>query len=57
MMSGMKHKRPTCEQLLINKSFWALNISDIENDVICKELQETRLNGHLIINNTLFKLN
>jgi hypothetical protein len=44
MMSVMKDKRPTCEQFLINRCFWVLNISDTENNVICKELREMSLN-------------
>jgi vacuolar-type H+-ATPase subunit D/Vma8 len=32
MMSTMKSMRPTCEQLLNNKSQWALSMSDIQND-------------------------
>ncbi len=33
-------KRPTCDQLLNDKSLWSLDISEVENDAICKELRE-----------------
>jgi hypothetical protein len=32
MMSPIKSERPTCEQLLNNKSQWALSMSHIQND-------------------------
>jgi hypothetical protein len=44
MMSAMKNKRFTCDQILNDKKFWALNISDIENDVNCKELSLLSIN-------------
>jgi hypothetical protein len=31
MMATLKKNRPNCEQLLVDKKIWALNISDIEN--------------------------
>ncbi len=34
MLLPMKSKRPTCEQLLKNKSLWALSVTDIQNDSI-----------------------
>jgi hypothetical protein len=36
--------RPTCDQLLNDKSLWSLEISDIENDVICQELSKITIN-------------
>jgi hypothetical protein len=44
MMSNMKTLRPTCDQLLIDKNLWSLEISDIENEVICRELMEITIN-------------
>jgi hypothetical protein len=39
-MMSFPNMRPTCDQLLKDKSLWSLDISDIENDVICQELSE-----------------
>ncbi len=43
MMSN-KILRPTCDQLLIDKKLWSLEISDIENEVIYRELMEITIN-------------
>jgi hypothetical protein len=39
-MMSFPNMRPNCDQLLKDKSLWSLDISDIENDVICQELSE-----------------
>ena len=39
MMSAMTCMRPTCEQLLNNKSQWALSVSDIQNDSMFKKFK------------------
>jgi hypothetical protein len=39
MMSAMTCMRPTCEQLLNNKSQWALSVSDIQNDSMLKKFK------------------
>jgi len=44
MMSNKKTTRPSCDQLLNDKNLWSLEISDIENDVICQELRELSAN-------------
>jgi hypothetical protein len=44
MMSNQKTLRPTCDQLLIDKKLWSLEISDIQNEVICRELMEITIN-------------
>ena len=39
MMLPIKNMRPTCEQLLNNKSLWALSMSDIQNDSMFKKFK------------------
>ncbi len=39
MLLPMKIKRPTCEQLLNNKSLWALSMSHIQNDLMFKKFR------------------
>ncbi len=39
MMLPIKNMRPTCEQLLNNKSLWALSVSDIQNDSVLKKFK------------------
>jgi hypothetical protein len=51
MMSTMKSMRPTCEQLLNNKSQWALSISDIQNDLMFKKFKNLSISESLIKNN------
>ena len=51
MMSAMKSKRPTCEQLLNNKSLWALSVSDIQNDLMFKKFKNVSISEPLMKNN------
>jgi hypothetical protein len=51
MMSPMKTMRPTCEQLLNNKSLWALNMSDIQNDLMFKKFKNLSISESLMKNN------
>ncbi len=51
MMSAKKSMRPTCEQLLNNKSQWALSVSDIQNDLMFKKLKNLSISESLIENN------
>jgi hypothetical protein len=44
MMSNEKRLRPTCDKLLIDKKLWSLEISDIQNEVICRQLMEITIN-------------
>jgi hypothetical protein len=51
MVSMMKTKRPTCEQLLNNKSLWALSMSDIQNDFMFKKFKNLSISEPLMENN------
>jgi hypothetical protein len=51
MMLLMMNVRPTCEQLLNNKSLWALSISDIQNDLMFKKFKNLSTSESLIENN------
>ncbi len=51
MMLPMKSMRPTCEQLLNNKSQWALSMSDIQNDLMLKKLKNLSISESLTKNN------
>jgi len=50
MMEPMKDKRPTCEQLLNNKSQWALSVSDIQNDLMFKKFKNLSISESLTKN-------
>ncbi len=43
--------RPTCEQLLNNKSLWALSVSDIQNDSMFEKLKNLSISESLMKNN------
>jgi hypothetical protein len=51
MMLTVKNKRPTCEQLLNDKSQWALNMSDIQNDSMFKKFKNQSISESLMKNN------
>ncbi len=51
MMSLMKSKRPTCDQLLNNKSLWALSVSDIQNDSMFEKFKNLSISESLMKNN------
>ncbi len=51
MMSPIKSMRPTCEQLLNNKSLWALSVSDIQNDSMFEKLKNLSISESLMKNN------
>jgi hypothetical protein len=51
MMSVMKIMRPTCKQLLNNKSQWALSMSDIQNDSMFEKLKNLSISESLMKNN------
>ncbi len=51
MMLPMKSMRPTCEQLLNNKSQWALSVSDIQNDSMFEKLKNLSISESLMKNN------
>jgi serine/threonine protein kinase len=51
MMSPMKSMRPTCEQLLNNKSLWALSVSDIQNDLMFGKFKNLSISESSIKNN------
>ncbi len=51
MMSPMKTMRPTCEQLLNNKSLWALSMSHIQNDLMFKKFKNLSISESLMKNN------
>ncbi len=51
MMSSIKSKRPTCEQLLNNKSLWALSVSDIQNDSMFEKFNNLSISESLMKNN------
>ncbi len=51
MMSAKKSVRPTCEQLLNNKSLWALSMSDIQNDLMFKKFKNLSISESLTKNN------
>jgi hypothetical protein len=51
MLLPMKIKRPTCEQLLNNKSQWALSVSDIQNDLSFKRFKNLSISESLMKNN------
>jgi hypothetical protein len=44
MLYPRKEMRPTCDQVLSNKNLWSLDISDIENNEICRELRGISIN-------------
>ncbi len=44
MLFPNKEMRPTCEELLIKKHFWYLEISDIESDVMFQQFKDLSLN-------------
>ncbi len=50
-MSSMKSMRPTCEQLLNNKSLWALSVFDIQNDSMFEEFKNLSISEPLMKNN------
>jgi hypothetical protein len=51
MMLPIKNMRPTCEQLLNNKSLWALSVSDIQNDLMSKKFKSLSISESLKENN------
>ncbi len=51
MMSPMKTIRPTCEQLLNNKSLWALSVTDTQNDLMLEKFKNLSISESLIENN------
>jgi hypothetical protein len=51
MMLPMVNKRPNSEQLLNNKSLWALDMSDIQNDSKLKKLKNFSISKALTQNN------
>ncbi len=51
MMSAMKSMRPTCEQLINNKSLWALNMIDIQSHSILEKLRKLSISEFSIENN------
>jgi hypothetical protein len=51
MMLPMVNKRPNSEKLLNNKSLWALNINDIQNDSTFKKFKNLSISELLIENN------
>jgi hypothetical protein len=51
MMLPMKSMRPTCEQLLNNKCFWALSVTDIRNDLIFEKFKNLSIGESLMKNN------
>ncbi len=51
MMSVMKNMRPTCEQLLSNKSLWALSMSDIQNNLIFETIKNQSISESLMKSN------
>jgi hypothetical protein len=51
MLLPMKIKRPTCDQLLNNKSLWALSISHIQNDLMFKKFKDLSISESLMKNN------
>ncbi len=50
-MLPMVNKRPNSEKLLNNKSLWALNINDIQNDSTFKKFKNLSISELLIENN------
>jgi hypothetical protein len=51
MVSANKNSRPDCEQLLNNKSLWALSVTDIQNDLMFKKFKNLSISESLIENN------
>jgi hypothetical protein len=51
MMSNHTKFRPTCEQLLNDKSLWALDIKELKEDIIDEELSGLIITEQLIKEN------
>lgn len=48
MLSAMKSMRPSCEHILRQKSFWALDMSEIENKSISEKFSKLSVNAKTI---------
>ncbi len=48
MVSAKSKQRPTCEQLINNKSLWALNMTEMKEDIINEVLSGFTVTEHSI---------
>jgi hypothetical protein len=51
MVSSNKNLRPDCEQLLNNKSLWALDMNELKEVIINEELSGITITEHSIEQN------